>query len=452
MSSKKNISNFRLTWHVVAYALACAFVLTVLVPVPAIAADAGNFGTALIGLRVTDSSKNQSAGEGGQPGKMPIGLRVTNSNSTKPITVRVTFSGNGGMWGAATTQGFDVTLLQPTVAPAEDPKKPGYKFDGWSTTPTGEAEELPTKTTQSATWYAVWKADTYPVKFDPNTGSGGPTASTATYNSSMEVITSFPTKKGYEFLGYFDAQAGGEQYYKADGTSARNWDKTSGDTLYAQWKAKTYTVKFDFAEGKDGDATATVTYDAPMPEIKIPDRGGYTFAGYFDDQNTQYYDADGKSKVNWNKDANNVTLKAHWTLQIAFAFPTAALIKVDASGNVTGDDLEFSSQSADAIKVTAVKSTQSESAASLFADDTTLKGVRILLKPTTGAADSEIEVPLTTTATGISITGGWTIAANTNLAIAFGLSLPEGAQLNYLTDAQVAVANLSYEVEAAPSS
>ena len=267
----------------------------------------------------------------------------------------------------------------------------------------------------------------------------------------MEVISSFPTKKGYEFLGYFDAQAGGNQYYKADGTSAQNWDKTSGDTLYAQWKAKTYTVKFDFAEGKDGDVTAVVTYDAPMPKIKIPDRGGYTFAGYFDDNNKQYYDEKGESKADWDKDTDNVTLKAHWNLQLNFKFPTAVLIQVDASGNVTGEDLEFMSTSAEPIKVTSVISKQGEDATSLFANETTIKGVRVLLTPPKGSG-AEVKVPLTTPAAGETITGGWTIAANSNLAVAFGMSLPEGAQLNYLADAQVAVANLSYEVEAVPSS
>ena len=74
--------------------------------------------------------------------------------------------------------------------------------------------------------------------------------------------------------------------------------------------------------------------------------------------------------------------------------------------------------------------------------------MRILLKPTTGGADSEVKVPLTVSET--SLPANWTIAANTNLAVAFNLSLPSGAQLNFLAnDGQVSIANLSYEVSAA---
>ncbi len=475
-----------------------------------------------MGLRITDSSKNQSTGTGGQPGQITIGLRVINSNSTEPVKVRVTFEGNGGKWNTADNYGVDVPLFEPTPAPPE-PVRSGYTFKGWATSSTATtAATLPTSTTGSAIWHAVWEKDTYTIDctlaggsvtgnpttytvdtdtitlknpsrsgytfkgwtgsngttpqtnvtipkgstgnkaytanwtankyqitFDKDNGSGGSDNVEATYDSAMQQVQ-VPSKKGYAFQGYYGSD-GTTQYYKADGTSAKSWDKTENTTLKAHWKAKTYTVKFNFADGENGSTSVTATFDAAMPDITIPTKDGYTFAGYFDDQNTQYYDEKGKSKANWNKDADNVTLTAHWTLQITFSFPTAALIEVDASGNVSGPNLEFKSTTPEDIKVTAVKSTRSESAASLFADDTTLKGVRILLKPTTGGADSEVKVPLTVNETSEPV--NWTIAAKTKLIVGFSLSLPSGAQLNYLAnDGQVSIANLSYEVSAAKTS
>jgi uncharacterized repeat protein (TIGR02543 family) len=51
-----------------------------------------------------------------------------------------------------------------------------------------------------------------------------------------------PTREGHTFNGYFDATSGGTKYYNADCTSAKNWDKTSDATLYAQWECVTPTI------------------------------------------------------------------------------------------------------------------------------------------------------------------------------------------------------------------
>ncbi|MBR5272387.1 MAG: heparinase II/III family protein, partial [Clostridia bacterium] len=57
----------------------------------------------------------------------------------------------------------------------------------------------------------------------------------ATYGEAMPKID-VPTKTGYIFAGYFDEENGtGNMYYKADGESARTWDKTGDVTLYANW-------------------------------------------------------------------------------------------------------------------------------------------------------------------------------------------------------------------------
>ena len=293
---------------------------------------------------------------------------------------------------------------------------------------------------------------TYDVILNPQGGSGGNTPVEVTYNLPLPKVDP-PSRTGYTFVGYFDGA--NTKYYNSTGDGLRVWDKTANEPLFAHWNANKYTVSFDSNDGAGGQtADVEATYDAAMPTISStpPSRTGYRFAGWFDakEGGNLYYDANGVSKANWDKDTA-YTLYAHWTLQITFKFPTAALIEVDASGNVSGQDLEFTSTTPEDIKVTAVKSTRSESAPSLFVDDTTLKGVRILLKPTTGGADSEVKVPLTVNET--SLPANWTIAANSKLLVGFNLSLPSSAQLNYLAnDGQVSIANLSYEVSAANAS
>ena len=88
-------------------------------------------------------------------------------------------------------------------------------------------------------------ARTSTVSFNANGGTGGQSANvTATYGSAMPSIsTTAPTRVGYTFMGWYDnaTYTSGIQYYTAAGASARTWNKTANTTLYAGWKANSYT-------------------------------------------------------------------------------------------------------------------------------------------------------------------------------------------------------------------
>jgi hypothetical protein len=82
----------------------------------------------------------------------------------------------------------------------------------------------------------------YTVILDINVGDAAASQYTlGTYSvavaegSAMPTPIILPTLSGKTFQGYFDARVGGNQYYNADGTSARNWDRAESATLYAHW-------------------------------------------------------------------------------------------------------------------------------------------------------------------------------------------------------------------------
>jgi uncharacterized repeat protein (TIGR02543 family) len=106
----------------------------------------------------------------------------------------------------------------------------------------------------------------------------------------MPVVT-VPTRVGYTFLGYYETATNNVQYYQADGTSARSWNKTGDTTLYAQWSPITSEVTFDKQGGKGGTDNVTATYDSAMPTITIPNRAGLAFDGYYTEPNggSKYY-------------------------------------------------------------------------------------------------------------------------------------------------------------------
>lgn len=122
------------------------------------------------------------------------------------------------------------------------------------------------------------KANKYTVSFNVNGGAGGQSAAVnATYGSAMPAIsTTAPTRTGYTFMGWYDnaTYTSGTQYYTAAGASARAWNKTAAATLYAGWKANTYscaagqylntTACKDCEAGHKCNAAKTYTYNGAI--------------------------------------------------------------------------------------------------------------------------------------------------------------------------------------------
>ena len=133
----------------------------------------------------------------------------------------------------------------------------------------------------------------------------------------MPSIT-IPSRKGYTFDGYYKEIGGaGTKYYSASGSSARSWEYTTDQTLYANWTANTYTITFDTEGGSGGTTSATATYEEVFPSITIPSRTGYSFSGYYtesDGSGTQYYSASGESDFIW-REISDRTLYAKWTAE-----------------------------------------------------------------------------------------------------------------------------------------
>ncbi|UHP10504.1 InlB B-repeat-containing protein [Listeria marthii] len=85
-----------------------------------------------------------------------------------------------------------------------------------------------------------------------------------------------PTKEGYTFTGWYDAETGGNQWdFATDKMPANNL------TLYAQFKINSYkvTLKTDSAV-----STQMVEYQGLIQEPATPVKAGYTFTGWFDAQ------------------------------------------------------------------------------------------------------------------------------------------------------------------------
>lgn len=82
---------------------------------------------------------------------------------------------------------------------------------------------------------------------------------------SLDVV---PSRTGYDFLGLYDAEAGGTQYVAANGSSLAPFADKKNLVLFPRFKAKEYTVILDYqGAAVYGDRQFTVTYGSALPEL-----------------------------------------------------------------------------------------------------------------------------------------------------------------------------------------
>lgn len=145
-----------------------------------------------------------------------------------------------------------------------------------------------------ATITAVFTAQTSTVTLKPNGGSGSDQTVTATYDASMPGTLSGggdivkPSRDNYSFTGYFDNTSGGTQYYTSTLTSAKIWDKTGAQNLYAQWQGDSYTITFKdkgdnaYSGSNGGSLPTSHTYGAATALVDGV-KTGYHFDGWYTD-------------------------------------------------------------------------------------------------------------------------------------------------------------------------
>ena len=112
----------------------------------------------------------------------------------------------------------------------------GYTFQKWNTKSDGSGTSYNAKASYTGNaalnLYAIWKANTFTIKFDANGGTGAPANKTKTYGVDLTLPTDIPTLKNYRFLGWSTSKTAIAPTYLAGGKYTPN----AGATLYAVWE------------------------------------------------------------------------------------------------------------------------------------------------------------------------------------------------------------------------
>ena len=263
-------------------------------------------------------------------------------------TYSITYNLNGGSSGQSGSLSVTYKGSLPSINKSK-PIRNGYTFKGWYDNSdytkgtqyyneNGEPIKKYDKTsdlTLYAGWSKVVVVQTYEVTFNINEGAGTtPGVVNAVLGSKMPSITStVPTRSGYEFMGWYDNAdyAKGTQYYTSKNASARNYDKTTGMTLYAGWKKDVYTLYIQYngnggtwntpkndTYGINSEGYATdkktgkifnqaIKYGATLPTGGVVDYNGsymnWTYTGHYAEKAKEYIIVNGSTKTEINQNS-----------------------------------------------------------------------------------------------------------------------------------------------------
>lgn len=192
-------------------------------------------------------------------------------SATKNVTFNVTvpawtsyvvkYNANGGSGAPGNqTKWKDQALTLSSTKPT----RTGYSFLGWSTSSSATSAAYSAggsyTTDAAATLYAVWKANTYTVKYNANGGTGAPANQTKTYGVTLTLSSTKPTRTNYNFKGWSTSSTATAATYSAGGSYTNN----AAVTLYAVWelaymKPSLSDITVERCD-KDGIATDDGTY------------------------------------------------------------------------------------------------------------------------------------------------------------------------------------------------
>ena len=245
----------------------------------------------------------------------------------KPHTYTITFNGNGHKGGSMASMRFD-SETEITI-PECAYKRPGYTFVAWASDPEGEFPEYYIHPGDTSYWvldedgfvitlYAVWEPVGMEVAFDANGGTGDMDNLSTAYDETVTLPQCGFEKTGYIFTGW-NTRADGRGKTYAAGAKVKNLASEGTVTLYAMWKAGTYTVEFNAAGGTGRMNKQTLTYDkAAKLTANGFRRTGYLFDGWADSQGNTYAD---KQEVLNLVSEGTLELTAQWkpiTYQVVF--------------------------------------------------------------------------------------------------------------------------------------
>lgn len=179
-------------------------------------------------------------------------------------------------------------------------------------------------TAKATNWLTVAAKTKYTVSYNYNGGSDGPGVQTKWHGEALTLSTVKATRTGYTFQGWATSASGSVAY-----ASGATYTGNANLTLYAVWKANTYSVTYDANGGEGAPTNQTKTHGKTLTLSSVkPTREGYIFMGWAE--------TSGSTVVAYKPgaaytDNAAVTLYAIWA--VSYVKPRVTDIKVMRTGD-----------------------------------------------------------------------------------------------------------------------
>ena len=303
---------------------------TISVPSTQTAAYAGSVtvGSAPTRSGYTFAGWNTASGGTGTAYSAGASLTIPASNTTLYAqwtvnTHTVSYNLNGGAGTAPTSQtaAFDTSV---TVASTSSTRT-GFTFAGWNTDAAGAGTAKAagasfTIPAANTTFYAQWTADQYTITFAANddvsnVATGLPSTVTGrTYQQSVTLPSTEPTRPSYVFNGWNTAANGSGTSYAVSGALVM---PAANVTLHAQWVPANFGVVYNANGGTGAPAAINAAFGSTVTiSTNQPTRTGHTFRWWTTTSNgtgTTYRNpATGTSVSSFSMPGSQVTLYAQW--------------------------------------------------------------------------------------------------------------------------------------------
>ena len=178
---------------------------------------------------------------------------------------------NGGSLISSAT----ITFAEPISIPMA-PLKEGYTFIGWFEDENLSDATLPlTMPSQDLTLYASWQINVYDLYFHPGHGIIIEDLG-YDFDQTIDPLPT-PSLEGYTFLGWFTDALLSEPY-AFERMPSQHVD------VYAKWSINTYTLTIN-TNGGNAIPSTEVTYQDAIVLPNDPIKEGYTFVGWYTDEN-----------------------------------------------------------------------------------------------------------------------------------------------------------------------
>ncbi len=231
------------------------------------------------------NTASDGSGTSYQPGATYSGNAALNLYAIWTLdSYTVSYDANGGTGAPGNQVKYYGQALTLTTA---IPSRPGYTFFVWRLNQGGTwvSYDPGSQYTENAaaTFFALWTANKYKIKFNANGGSGSMSDQNMVYDTAANLTANAFSWAGHTFLGWATSATGSVVY--KDGVSVSNLVSASGGsiTLYAVWSINAITITFDATTngGSTSETSRSINYGYAIGTLPTATRQYYKFSGWF---------------------------------------------------------------------------------------------------------------------------------------------------------------------------